>query len=150
MEGLARELRLKYRVFDLDDPVVLDNGLQGLAAVLHSAGPFIHTSKSVVDACLRSGVHYLDVMGEVSVFEALAARDAEAKVSGGMLFRGPGSTWCPPTAWQVAVLTSVRGYESLALHNSSTLSCIGGAGRYATFFLAASHQLLTLPLMGAP
>ena len=73
MEGLARELRLKYRVFDLDDPVVLDNGLQGLAAVLHGAGPFIHTSKSVVDACLRSGVHYLDVMGEVSVFAVQAS-----------------------------------------------------------------------------
>src|SRR4051812_49138751 len=41
VEGLARELGLAHRLFDLDDPSVLDKGLQGLAAVLHCAGPFI-------------------------------------------------------------------------------------------------------------
>ena len=68
VEGLARELRLEHRVFGLDDLAVLNKGLQGLAAVLHCAGPFIHTSKPMADACLRNGVHYLDVTGEVSVF----------------------------------------------------------------------------------
>jgi len=90
VEGFARELGLEHRVFGLHDAAVLQRGFRGLAAVLHCAGPFIHTSKPVADACLRSGVHYLDVTGEVSVFEALAVRDAEAKEAGVMLLPGAG------------------------------------------------------------
>jgi short subunit dehydrogenase-like uncharacterized protein len=44
----------------------------------------------VADACLRSGAHYLDVTGEVAVFEALAGRDAEARAAGVMLLPGVG------------------------------------------------------------
>jgi short subunit dehydrogenase-like uncharacterized protein len=44
----------------------------------------------MVDACLRAGIHYLDITGEVAVFEALAARDAEAKAARVMLLPGVG------------------------------------------------------------
>jgi hypothetical protein len=44
----------------------------------------------MADACLRSRVHYLDITGEIDVFEALAARDAEAKARGVMLLPGVG------------------------------------------------------------
>lgn len=90
VDGLARELGLESRVFSLEEPATLDQGLQGLTAVLHCAGPFAHTSQPMVDACLRGGVHYLDVTGEISVFEALAGRDAEAKAAGIMLLPGVG------------------------------------------------------------
>jgi saccharopine dehydrogenase (NAD+, L-lysine-forming) len=36
----------------------------------------------MADACLRNRVHYPDITGEIDVFEALAARDAEAKAQG--------------------------------------------------------------------
>jgi short subunit dehydrogenase-like uncharacterized protein len=87
---LARELGLEQRVFGLDDPAAVNEGLRGMAAVLHCAGPFSHTSKLMADACLRTGVHYVDITGEVSVFEALAACDAEAKAAGVMLLPGAG------------------------------------------------------------
>jgi short subunit dehydrogenase-like uncharacterized protein len=44
----------------------------------------------MVDACLRKRVHYLDITGEVVVFEACAARDAEARSAGVMLLPGVG------------------------------------------------------------
>ena len=44
----------------------------------------------MADACLRTGTHYLDITGEIDVFEALAARDAEAKRAGIMLLPGVG------------------------------------------------------------
>ena len=44
----------------------------------------------MADACLRTGTHYLDITGEIDVFEALAARDAEAKRAGIMLMPGVG------------------------------------------------------------
>jgi short subunit dehydrogenase-like uncharacterized protein len=44
----------------------------------------------MADACLRAGVHYLDLTGEIPVFEALAARDAEAKAREVMLMPAVG------------------------------------------------------------
>lgn len=90
VEALARELGFEARCFSLDDPAQADAALHGAAAVLHCAGPFSHTSKPMADACLRMGVHYLDITGEAEVFTALAARDAEAKTAGVMLLPGVG------------------------------------------------------------
>lgn len=58
--------------------------------VLNLAGPFSATSRPVADACLRNRVHYLDITGEIEVFESLAARDAEARARGVMLLPGVG------------------------------------------------------------
>ena len=88
--ALAEELSLPQRVFELADPRAVDAGLAGVTAVLHCAGPFAHTSRAVADGCLRNRVHYLDVAGEVVVFEELVARDAEAKAAGVMLLPGVG------------------------------------------------------------
>ena len=49
----------------------------------------------MADACLRNRVHYLDITGEIDVFEALAARDAEAKARGVMLLPGVGFDVAP-------------------------------------------------------
>ena len=88
--ALARDLGLEHRAFGLDDPATLDAGLEGAKVVLHCAGPFSRTAAPMVDACLRKGAHYLDITGEVGVFEAVAARDAEARQRGVMLMPGAG------------------------------------------------------------
>ncbi len=90
VQAVAAELGLSARLFDLGDPVALDRGLADVRAVLHCAGPFAHTSRPMVDACLRNRVTYLDITGEVSVFEACAVRDAEARDAGVMLMPGAG------------------------------------------------------------
>jgi short subunit dehydrogenase-like uncharacterized protein len=83
--ALAKELGCEARVFDLDKP-----NLDGIQLVLHCAGPFMHTSKRMVDACLAAGAHYLDITGEIVVFEAVMRRDAEAKARGVVLMPGVG------------------------------------------------------------
>ena len=88
--GALAALGLKCRVFTLEDSQQLEAALAEVAVVLHCAGPFSQTSKQMVDACLRTQTHYLDITGEVGVFEAIAARDAEAKVAGIMLLPGVG------------------------------------------------------------
>lgn len=90
LQPLAAELGFEQRSFGLDDPSALDAGISGVALVLHCAGPFSQTSRAMADACLRKCIHYLDVTGEVDVFEALAARDAEAKRAGVALLPGVG------------------------------------------------------------
>lgn len=81
---------LEARVVGLEDSAALRTALDGIAAVLHCAGPFSRTSRPMVDACLAAGVHYLDVTGELTVFESLAARDDEARSRGVMLLPGVG------------------------------------------------------------
>ncbi|RMD88225.1 MAG: saccharopine dehydrogenase, partial [Alphaproteobacteria bacterium] len=88
--ALAERLGFLCRAFALDDRAALDDALGEVDVVLHIAGPFSATSKPMADACLRTGTHYLDITGEIAVFEALAARDAEAKEAGVMLLPGCG------------------------------------------------------------
>jgi short subunit dehydrogenase-like uncharacterized protein len=87
---LAREHDLEARPAALDDTPALDRALAGCRAVLHCAGPFSRTSKRMADACLRAGTHYLDITGEIAVFEMLASRSAEAQRAGVMLLPGVG------------------------------------------------------------
>src|SRR5690606_37223372 len=65
-------------------------GLSQVDVVLHIAGPFSQTSQPMVDACLRTGTHYLDITGEIDVFEACAARDEAAQKAGVMIMPGVG------------------------------------------------------------
>lgn len=49
----------------------------------------------MVEGCLQTGTHYLDITGEIEVFEALAARDREAKDARIMLLPGTGFNVVP-------------------------------------------------------
>jgi len=90
IQPLAERLGLEARIFGLDDAAALDKGLEGVAAVIHCAGPFSRTAKPMAEACLRTGVHYLDITGEIDVFEAMAGLDERARAAGVMLMPGAG------------------------------------------------------------
>ena len=85
LRPLAEKLGLPWRAFALDRP-----DLRDVALVLHCAGPFSATSGPMVDACLLARAHYLDITGEVEVFEAVLGRDAEARARGIVLLPGTG------------------------------------------------------------
>jgi short subunit dehydrogenase-like uncharacterized protein len=90
VEALAKQYGFEFRVFDLNDSAGLYAALQEVEFVLHCAGPFSLTSGMMVEACIRSKRHYLDITGEISVFEAMAARDELAKEAGVMIMPGVG------------------------------------------------------------
>jgi short subunit dehydrogenase-like uncharacterized protein len=85
---LAARLGLDHRVFSLADD--FDHELAGVAAIVLAAGPFSATSERVVDACLRTATHYLDINGDIAVFEMIYARAAEAERRGCVLLPGVG------------------------------------------------------------
>lgn len=87
---LAKRLNLEWRCFSLDDASAIRDGIRGVAAVLHAAGPFSLTSRPMADACIRGGVHYCDITGEIDIFETLATRHDEALKAGVMLLPGAG------------------------------------------------------------
>lgn len=125
VEALAAATGLEGRAFDLKDPGGVAAGIDGMDAVLHCAGPFIHTARPMVDACLRAGVHYLDVTGEISVFEALAARDGEARSADVVLLPGVGFDVVPTDCLAAHLIRRLPEAEWLALGFLST----GGVSR---------------------
>jgi short subunit dehydrogenase-like uncharacterized protein len=90
VKAVAAPLGFDYRAFDLDNSTALDAALREVDVVLHIAGPFSHTSRQMVDACLRTGKHYLDITGEIAVLEACASRDEDAKKKNIMILPGVG------------------------------------------------------------
>jgi short subunit dehydrogenase-like uncharacterized protein len=78
IERLAAELNLPARVFDLGDAAAAAAALAGMAIVANCAGPFAATSAPMIDTCLISRTHYLDITGEIDVFVAAQRRHAEA------------------------------------------------------------------------
>jgi len=86
----ARRVGRDYAVVGLDEPGRLDGLLDDAAAVLNCAGPFSRTAEPLVDACLRTETQYLDITGEIGVFETLHSRDSDASDAGVMLLPGVG------------------------------------------------------------
>jgi short subunit dehydrogenase-like uncharacterized protein len=135
---LADAHGLEHRAFALDDASRVDEGLAGIGVVVHCAGPFSRTSRPMADGCLRSGAHYLDITGEIAVFEALAARDGEAKARRVMLLPGVGFDVVPsdclaahlarrlPTATRLALGFQAMG--GMSRGTATTMIESGGRG----------------------
>jgi short subunit dehydrogenase-like uncharacterized protein len=110
IEPLARELGFESRIFGVDAP-----RLEGVDLVLHCAGPFSRTSAPMVSACLAAKAHYLDITGEIAVFEAIHARGAEAKRAGIALIPGVGFDVVPTDSVAAMLADELPGATELAL-----------------------------------
>ncbi len=120
--ALGRELDRPTRVFPLDAPGGVDEGLRGVDVVIHAAGPFIDTYEAMAEACMRTGAHYLDITGEVGVFEGLARRDAESAAAGVMLLPGVGFDVVPSDCLAAHLARRLPGATALDL----AISGVGG------------------------
>jgi len=115
LAALAAELGLTVRVFSLDDAVAMHRGLEGIVAVLHCAGPFSVTAAPMISACLAAGTHYLDITGEIDVFELAHARDGEARAAGILLCPGTGFDVVPTDCIAAALQRSLPDATRLTL-----------------------------------
>lgn len=129
VRAVAERTGLTYRVFGLDDPGVLDAGIGDAALVLHCAGPYSATSRPMVDACLRSGAHYLDITGEYAVLEAVLARDAEAEAAGVTLMPSVGFDVIPTDCMAVKLKQALPTATKLELAFSSGVRPSAGTAK---------------------
>ncbi|MEM9292494.1 MAG: saccharopine dehydrogenase NADP-binding domain-containing protein [Acidobacteriota bacterium] len=112
---LAEELGFEHRVFQLDDPHIIRRNIGDVKAVVHCAGPFLHTFEAVSQACMDEGVHYLDITGEAAVFEALAARHHLAQEAGIALLPGAGFDVVPTDCMAAYLAQRLPSATHLAL-----------------------------------
>lgn len=90
VRALAGELGVEAVVFRVDDRDALLAGLDGFTAVLNVAGPFGVTALPMMEACVHSGVHYLDTTAEYAVFSLAESLCDAASAAGVMLLPGVG------------------------------------------------------------
>jgi short subunit dehydrogenase-like uncharacterized protein len=121
----AAELGMPHRALALDDTVALHAALRETKVVLHAAGPFSRTARPMVEACLRTGAHYLDSTGEIGVFEMVAALDGRAREAGVMLLPGAGFDVVPSDCLAAHLKRRLPSATSLTL----AFQAIGGASR---------------------
>ncbi len=88
LRAMAESTGMESRAISLDKD--FDQQLRDVSAVLHCAGPFSQTSRPMVDACLRTSTSYLDITGEIGVFESILHRDSEASTAAVSLIPGVG------------------------------------------------------------
>lgn len=122
LKAVARPHGFETRAVELDDAQRLRGALGDVGAVLHVAGPFSATATPMVEACLATRTHYLDVTGEIDVFEALARRDDEARAAGIVLLPGVGFDVVPTDCLAAHVAARVAEPWRLRL----ALAGIGG------------------------
>lgn len=125
IKALATDSGLDYRVFDLSDTAALEAALSDVPLVLHAAGPFVHTAKPMMEACLRKGVHYLDITGEVRIFERAAHWNDKALAAGIMFMPGVGFDVVPTDCLAVYLHRQLPDATSLQL----AFAGLGGTSR---------------------
>lgn len=119
LQPLAEELDLPAMAVALDASETLERTLRDMDVVIHCAGPFSATAEPMMQACLRAGTHYQDITGEMEVYRAAHALDAEAKAAGVVLCPGTGfdviPTDCLAAALHKAIPTATHltlGFDS--------------------------------------
>ncbi|MDS0294431.1 saccharopine dehydrogenase family protein [Halogeometricum luteum] len=118
---LADELDLPYRTFEVS---LAANQLDGIDLVLNCAGPFDRTADPLVEACLETETHYLDITGELPVFERVKRRSDEAEAAGVTLLPGVGFDVVPTDCLAAHLKARLPDatHLSLAIESDSTVS----------------------------
>jgi short subunit dehydrogenase-like uncharacterized protein len=111
----AQRYQLESRVFDVNDKSATVKALTGVRVVLNAAGPFHRTAMPMVRACLQTGTHYLDITGEIDVFEALATQDEAARRANVMLLPGVGFDVVPTDCLAAYLKTRLPDATELVL-----------------------------------
>lgn len=115
LQLLAGKLAFPFLVFEISEKEKLDEALSNVGLVLHCAGPFSETTQPMLNACLKNGVHYLDITGEIEVFEYLKKMDHEARKAGIVILPGTGFDVVPTDCMAAYLKKKLPGATHLEL-----------------------------------
>jgi short subunit dehydrogenase-like uncharacterized protein len=146
------ERGIEVRGASVEDPGMLDRALEGAAAVINCAGPFLDTADAVASAALRAGIHYLDVTAEQPSAQAIydkfdhAAQEAGVLVIPAMGFYGGFADLLVTAAmgdWDCA--DEIKVGIALDSWHPTHGTRITGEKNTATRMIVADGQLALLP-----
>lgn len=90
IKELAQELSVPYYVFSVDDEQGWQEALKDKKVLVNAAGPFKFTAEQAMSACLKNGIHYLDISAELDTYLLAESLDDEAQAAGIQLISGAG------------------------------------------------------------
>ena len=134
--ALAVELGLPHRVFSAEAPDLAEVGL-----VLSCAGPFSATAAPLMRACLRAGAHYLDITGEIDVFEYAQTLSAAARAAGVVFCPGVGFDVIPTDCVALALVEALPDATHLALGFETLGSMSPGTAKTTVEGLAGGGKI---------
>ena len=124
----AEEFKLDYLVFGLDDVQKIAEQLQNFDVCINAAGPFSKTAQNMIEACIASKTHYLDITGEIGVFELAKSYDKKALAANIMVMPGVG--------FDVVPSDCLANYLSAKMPDATNLelafTSVGGALSHGT------------------
>jgi len=115
VRALADELGLPCTVFSLDDGAAVRAAIANARLVLHCAGPFSTTSEPMIEACLAERAHYLDITGEIAVFERAWSRSDAARHADVVLLPGAGFDVVPSDCLAASLVEALPAATRLQL-----------------------------------
>jgi short subunit dehydrogenase-like uncharacterized protein len=135
LKPLSEKLGFPYRVIELHDSPALRAALSEVKLVLHAAGPFHLTAAPMIEGCLQTGTHYLDINGDIGVFEMLKRHDEAAKKAGIMILPGAGFDVVPTDCLALLLKQSLPDARDLKL----AIATLGGSISHGTATTMAAH-----------
>jgi short subunit dehydrogenase-like uncharacterized protein len=166
LAALSEESGFPYQAVELGNQPALQQLLRGCSLVLHAAGPFEQTAPPMLEACLATGTHYLDITGEIPVFEYARSLHERARVAGIVLMPGVGFDVVPtdcmarylfeklPDATQLKLAFSAlgggvsRGTATTAVSNLGSGGAVRRNGRIVP--VPIGHKTLEVPFTDKP
>ncbi len=86
----ANQFDCEYSVFDLEDHEAIKKNLEEYHTLLNCAGPFKFTAEKFFNACLETKTNYLDITGEIVIFEKAWQFNEKANEKGITILPGVG------------------------------------------------------------
>lgn len=126
---LADRYSLEHQVIDLEEQDTLQATVADFDLVFHAAGPFIHTARPMLRACLDGQAHYLDITGELPVFDLVFDYQQEAQDRGVALISGMGFDVVPSDCLANYVAVKVPGATKLEIAIVTLGNSSGGTAR---------------------
>lgn len=138
LQALGTELNLPWLEAQLEDSASLVRALDSFDVLLNCAGPFAATYSPMIEACLATKTDYLDITGEVDVYEGLAERDAAAAEAGIMVMPGVGFDMVPGDCLALWLKERLADATELAM----AYSIRGTVSRGTLMSMPASNEIL--------
>lgn len=133
--ALAEEFGLEYRIFAVADAQEVQKNLEGIGVVCHAAGPFEFTAWPMIKACLANGTHYLDITGEITVFEGAARYHEKALEKNVMIMPGTGFDVVPTDC----LALYLKEAQPDATHLELAFASVGSGPSHGTALTFAGH-----------
>lgn len=131
LRGTAQRLGMDYRVFEIGETQDIAACLSDIRAVVNLASISYGTNRFLIDACIRTGTHYVDLAAECSdMIQVLTHHDA-ALARGVMLMPGAGFN---------VIMTDIAGVIASESLPEPTRLCLG----FATFGKASRGTIRSL------